>query len=96
MMEKSTFRMVPRTMEPSEDRWGDEHVWTKSLDRAARRRIPSEKPGPPIKGRWLYQGKAHIWGQKSYKIIKHDQRMAKMNQHGPKLFRMTIFFLGMN
>ena len=77
MMEKSTFRMVPRTMEPSEDRWGDEHVWTKSLDRAARRRIPLEKPGPPIKGRWLYQGKAHILGTKIYKNHIKSSNMIK-------------------
>ena len=63
MMEKSTFRMVPRTMEPSEDRWGDEHVWTKSLDRAARRRIPLEKPVG------YARGKPTFWGQKSTKII---------------------------
>ena len=51
-----TFRM-PRTMEFLEDRWGDEHVWTKSLDCAARHRIP-----------WIpwadARAKAHFWGRK--------------------------------
>jgi len=73
MMEKSTFRMVPRTMEPSEDRWGDEHVWTKSLDRAARRSIPLEKPGPQLRdvgytrGKPTFGDKNHI---KSSNMIK--------------------------
>ena len=76
--------------------------WTR-LDQITGQSRPAQHPfgetGAPIKGRWLYQGKAHIWGQKSYKIIKHDQRMAKMNPNDQKLFRMTIFFgdeLGMD